>query len=555
MRHLMAALALAMVMPAMAQTPKLVVVISVDQFSSNLFNQHRDDFSLGLKTLATQGAVYPGGFQSHAATETCPGHATLLTGRHPSGTGIVANQWYDKKTGKDVYCTVSEGYSVPGSDVASGPANLQATTLGDWLKQLNPQNRIFSVAGKDRSAIMMAGHTPDGVYWFDRSSMKFQTYLAPGDTDYAAKIAPLEKINSGLIAEWTARPPVWTLTSQKCTARAGTYASGDYKWNSQVPPAGYAPQPGQPFVNDKAFAASLRPSPAYDRLITNAALSLLASQKLGQGAGTDILAIGLSATDYIGHAFGNQGVEMCDQMTKLDGVIGDILAALKTQAVPFVLVLTADHGGLDAVERVQAEGEPLAYRTDPMTIFTGVNAAVRTALKLKADPFTAVGVKNNAPEIDQLHFTDALPSKKRGKAIILARDWLIKNAPVETVFSMDEIKNDVPPKNLPPDEWSIANRVAVNYRDGRSGDLYVVFKPYGASPANRGYVAGHGSPYDYDRRVPILFYGTGVPAQERALSIDTVDIAPTLANMLGVVPPVPVDGRCLALTTPCPREK
>jgi arylsulfatase A-like enzyme len=128
-----------------------------------------------------------------------------------------------------------------------------------------------------------------------------------------------------------------------------------------------------------------------------------------------------------------------------------------------------------------------------------------------------------------------------------AREWLLKNAPVDAVFTQTELKDNVPSKNLPANEWSIANRVAVNYFAGRSGDLYVVFKPYGAMPAGKGYVAGHGSPYDYDRRVPILFYGDGIPAQERPLPIETVDIAPSLAHVLGLTPPVAVDGRCLTL--------
>jgi predicted AlkP superfamily pyrophosphatase or phosphodiesterase len=538
--------------------PKLVVVVSIDQLSSNLYAQYRDDFTAGFKMLEDGGITYASGYQSHTATETCPGHATLLTGRRPSGNGIVANQWYDKASGKDIYCTVSAGHRVPGSDIPSGPANLMATTLGDWLKDKSPQNRVFAVAGKDRSAIMMAGHKADGVYWFERGVMKFNTYLAPGETDYDSKIAAIDAFNSRIIPAWQKSPPVWTLGNQKCLDRKGAYTSADYAWDSKVPPAGYVPLPGQPFAADKAFAAAMRASPAYDQLIADAAIDLMKTQNLGRGAGTDVIAIGLSATDYIGHAYGNQGVEMCDHLLKLDVVLGDILKAAEAQG-PFVLVLTADHGGLDAVERLQSEGEPHAFRADPKAIFDGVNAAVRAQLKLKADPFTSVGAKEKYPEVDQLHFTAALPMRKQAKAVAAARTWLLKNAPVDAVFSQEDIRRNVPAKSLPADEWSIANRVAVNYYAGRSGDLYIVFKPYGAMPANRGYVAGHGSPYDYDRRVPILFYGAGISAQERPLPIEVVDIAPTLAHVLGMTPPVPVDGRCLTIgnfaSGPCPVQE
>jgi hypothetical protein len=127
-------------LPVAKPDPKLVVVISVDQFSANLFAQHRTEFIGGLGAMAREGIVYPNGYQSHAMTETCPGHSTLLTGKHPNKTGISANDWYDRETGKQVYC-LGDDQSPLANDPkgrAVSAKNMVATTYGDWLKAVSP---------------------------------------------------------------------------------------------------------------------------------------------------------------------------------------------------------------------------------------------------------------------------------------------------------------------------------------------------------------------------------------------------------------------------------
>ncbi|MDP9065293.1 MAG: alkaline phosphatase family protein, partial [Pseudomonadota bacterium] len=147
-----------------ATRPHLVVAISVDQFSADLFAEYRSMFTGGLRRLQG-GAVFPGGYQSHAATETCPGHSTILTGSHPARTGIIANEWYDPSE-KKVYC--AEDPSIAGSAPASYTVSaqfLKVQTLGDRVKALFPQSRVVAVAGKDRAAVMMGGHVIDQA-WF-----------------------------------------------------------------------------------------------------------------------------------------------------------------------------------------------------------------------------------------------------------------------------------------------------------------------------------------------------------------------------------------------------
>ena len=173
---------------APAPQPKLIVAISVDQFASSVYARYRNDYTAGLKRLS-DGIAFPVGYQSHAATETCPGHSTLLTGDHPSHTGIVANTWFDRSAGTSVYCVAVSG---TGDPFARGPQKLKATTLGDWLKQAYPTSRVVSISGKDRAAIMMAGHRPDLVAWWmdgfveNRPVFGFQTspYAGPAGPEH-----------------------------------------------------------------------------------------------------------------------------------------------------------------------------------------------------------------------------------------------------------------------------------------------------------------------------------------------------------------------------------
>src|SRR6476469_3441470 len=150
--------------------PKLVIVISVDQFSADLFAEYRGLYTGGMRRLA-QGVVFPSGYQSHAATETCPGHSTILTGDRPARTGIIANDWYDQgaaRADKYVYCAEDE--RVPGStsdDYTVSDFHLRVPTLGDLMHRADPRSRVVAVAGKDRAAVMMGGHTPDRRWWWD----------------------------------------------------------------------------------------------------------------------------------------------------------------------------------------------------------------------------------------------------------------------------------------------------------------------------------------------------------------------------------------------------
>lgn len=522
------------------QRPKLIVVVSVDQLSASLFDQYRARFTSGLRRMADEGVVFPNGYQSHAATETCPGHSTLLTGQRPAATGIIANSWYDRATGTNLYCVQDSAHPVPGREGRGrGPANLKVSTLGEWLKKANPKSRVFGVSGKDRAAIMMTGHDPDGVFWWD-DERGFNTSV-PAGTEEAARLAPVAGFNAALFDKWSKAPPVWRPASQRCAALDGPHRYGKLAMDHHAPPPGWTATAGSDFTKDSYLKKWFRASPEMDGITLDLAENLMDRFQLGQGAAPDLLAVSLSATDYIGHRYGNQGPEMCDQMAQLDARLGRFLDKIAALRLPVMVVLSADHGAVDAAERVSERAVP-ALRIDPDRILDEVRRAVKAELRLDHDPLAGDG--------QQIYVSTWGDDETQRQRITDAAIRLLRQRPeVERVFTAAEIAAVRPRPGEPADEKPLAERLAESFDSARSGDILVVYKPYSShgEPENPGdSVAGHGSPWNYDRRVPILFWWPGADGFEQSLPVETIDIGPTLARLSGVETP-PVEGRCLDL--------
>lgn len=512
--------------------PKLVIVISVDQLSSNLYNQYRPSFTGGLKTLTTEGLVYANGYQTHGATETCPGHSTILTGKHPAKTGIPANDWWDRERQAEVYCfyapqnTLADGGK--GDNGPVGPDQMTATTLGDWMKAGGGRGRVYAVSGKDRGALALGGHQADGVFWFQKG-FGFTTWVGPGQSA-EAKLAPMAGLNARIDARFKAEPPGWTYRHDQCRKLEGEYRIGGQSWRSTLPPARFA----------------IENSPVLDELTLEAATTLLEEQKLGQGDGVDILGVSLSATDRIGHGFGTQGPEICEQLLRLDEGLGAFLARAE-ELVPggVIVVLTADHGGSDFPERTVDRGYPEAGRGD-LGMLARVNGVLMARFKLKDPPiaFHEGGLYIEGPK--DKPFSEA----RRREIATAAVEALRKEPDVAAAYTSEELLATPPaPAWAEPQDLSVRERMALSTVAVRSPDIQVALRPgltFGPGRVG-GAISSHGSPWDYDRRVPILFWWPGAQGQERFMPIRTVDIGPTLAHLLGVAPPADVDGRCLDL--------
>ncbi len=517
--------------------PRLIVTIVIDQFGSDLFNQYRPIFTGGLRVLADEGLVYPNGFQTHGITETCPGHSTVLTGVHPNRTGIAANDWIDRATGEEIYCLAAPANRLAdggeGENGPVGPDNLRASGLGDWLKAASPASRVFAVSGKDRGAINLAGSHADGTFWW-ADGFGFTTYLRPGETP-EDRLRPVAGLNAALRARMAARPALWEPMQGRCAALAGDWPIGDGVFHSTVPP--------QRLVVDT--------SPMLDELTVEAAISLLREQRLGRGEATDLLGVSLSGTDRIGHRYGSQGPEMCQQLLRMDAALGRLMTAIRD--VPgAMVVLTADHGGSDFAERLEARGYPEAGRMAP-DLMARLNARVRTDFGLDFDPLRADG-----SNIYVMGDDDALSESRRREIAVAVAGALREEPGVIEAFTLDDLlATPSAARAIHPDMLSLRERIALSTVAVRSADVIFALEP-GMTPfpgAVGGYVAGHGTPWDYDRRVPMIFWSAGRTGQERTLPVRTVDIAPTLANAAGVSVPADLDGRCLGLAPlarPCP---
>jgi predicted AlkP superfamily pyrophosphatase or phosphodiesterase len=512
-----------------APKPKLIVAITVDQLSADVFAEYRPHFTDGIKRLGS-GAVFPSGYQSHAATETCPGHSTILTGSRPSRSGIIANNWFDlslAREDKRVYC--SEDPEAPGgtsSKYVVSTRLLKVPTLGDRLKAIDTATRVVAVAGKDRAAAMTGGHRADEMWFWSGKSFGTTPDLA------AATPAIVGEVNARIEKFLTAAPPPMPLPDA-CKSHALAVPVGESRNVGELVDG----KAGDPL----SFAAML----TLDAATADIAISRLKDLKLGQGASTDVLTIGLSATDYVGHVFGTAGAEMCAQMAALDANVGRILAALDANGVPYAVVLTADHGGHDLPERNNWRGFPSAERVQAgLTAEELAAPLVKTfGLKLKGALFYA-----DAPFGDW-YVSREISGKLRKRVIAAAKTKLLEHRQVHTVLTADELARMPSPKP-PVEEWSIAERARAAFDPTRSGDLIVFLKPH-VTPIKgppKIMVATHGSPWNYDRRVPILFYRPGVTGFEQPLSIETVDILPTLAALIDLkIPPQEIDGRCLDL--------
>jgi predicted AlkP superfamily pyrophosphatase or phosphodiesterase len=505
--------------------PRLLVVISVDQFSADLFDQYRPQFTGGLARLAG-GTVFRNGYQSHAATETCPGHSTILTGDHPARTGIIANFWIDQSVNRSdisVYCAEDE--TQPGTSSIAykvSPKHLLVPTLGELMKARWPASRNVAVSGKDRAAVMMTGHNADQRWYW--TGTRF-------DTDLAGVTIPhvVGKANAlagaGLAANREPLEP-----TPFCQAKA-----------REIPiEGGGKPVGAGRFARKAGDQNAFRASPEFDGDTLALAAALVDEMRLGRRPSPDLLAISLSATDYVGHTYGTEGQEMCLQLTELDREIGDFLKVLDSRGVDYSVVLTADHGGLDIPERMRLAGVGDAARVKAGLGSAAMGKKLVAELKLPGpgllgeSSFGDIYIDHKLPVADQ-------------KRLLAAAVAAYKADPqVEAVFTAGQLAA-TPVPATPPEKWSLIQRARASYYPGRSGDFVVILKKDITPIADTTrFIATHGSAWDYDRRVPILFWRPGVGGTTIERSAESTDILPTLAAMIGLsIKAGSIDGHCL----------
>lgn len=377
----------------------------------------------------------------------------------------------------------------------------------------------MAVAGKDRAAVMMSGRLADQRYYWDGKQWASDLPVAP-----ARVVGPFR----AAFAARFAQPRAGLEPQALCQARARTFA---------ITPT--LTVGNGTLAREAGDNRNLRASPELDGATLAFGAALVADMGLGRGPATDVLSLGLSSADYIGHSYGWGGQEMCLHMLALDRELGQFLGQLDSQRIDYAVVLSSDHGGLDLVERLRAQGVADAARLDPA--FTVEAIGRQLAGRIGRSESVLLGGSIGDVWIDR----SLSPADRRmveNGAIAIAR----AHPQVEAAYSAAEIAA-VRLATGDPSRWTIPQRLRASFDPARSGDLLLVLKR-NVTPISKpstGYVSGHGSPWDYDRRVPILFWRPGMQPAQPAAAAATVDILPTVASWVGLpLARGSVDGVC-----------
>jgi predicted AlkP superfamily pyrophosphatase or phosphodiesterase len=509
--------------------PKLVLVLAIDQMRFDYLTRFGTLFRGGFKTLIDRGAVFTAASYRHSANETGPGHSVILSGRHPSHSGIVANDWYDSYLGKYVNVVDDPVQKPVGGDGRSAsPVNALSFTVGDVLKNRSPQSRVVGVSLKDRSAILMAGRRGDAAYWYETAGGNFitSTYYMPEAPAWMMTWNNRRFADQYFGKSWTRLLSDTGVYERYAGADA---VEGEWDRKDIVFPHAIRGNPPQ-----RAFYDDLRRTPYADELTLSFALEAMKAHRLGEDEATDIFAIGFSGTDVVGHTYGAESHETMDQLLRLDLVLDTLFDEIdsKVGLANTVVVLTADHGSQSLVENLQAKGID-AQRASPRVL----SDAVQRALEQRFPGIKDL-VSFSAPDFylnEQTIRTHRLDRKAVEDAAIAA---LLRTGLVAKVYTHADLTGTLPSSD------PFLSLFRNSFYPSRSPHLNVLLNRYVYLSSFAG-GTGHGTAYEYDRHVPIVFMGPGIKPGNYAEECGPEDIAPTLALMLGLEFPREWDSRLL----------
>jgi len=512
---------------AVAQPP-LAVVIVVDQMRQSYLEDFAHDFEHGFGRLRERGAVFLNADHDHALTETAPGNVTVVTGTYPSHHGIVGNELWDRRTRQVRGAVLDSERAMVGAERRSGrsPWRLLRSTVGDWLKAESPQSKVFGVSLKDRSAVFLAGQTADGAYWYDERAGNFVTsdFYHESLPDWVVQFNTAHRVDAYFGQSW-----------------ARLFPQAHYSESRSIPRGtdeDYPPFPhvlvGDAETPDRRFYSRFRLTPFSDLLTLDFARALIEAEQLGADAASDILSIGLSAADYIGHRYGPSSDEVHDHFVRLDRYLGEFLDYLDERlgAGNFSVVLTADHGVAPVPERAADQGQVAARihwdeilaQLEPVIADAHRRGQIATLPTLRYEfgiVFDFGEAESSVTDSDAL--AALVADELEGHPFVLAafthRQMREGDSGGSPWFGLYE-------RSFHPDR---APDVVVHVRE----DHLITNRRTGTT---------HGSPHAYDRHVPLIFAGPGIESGEHDARVRTVDIAPTLAGLLGIEVPADIDG-------------
>ena len=506
-----------------ANKPKLVVFISIDQWHHDLLERYKDYYQGGFKMIWEQSRFYANAYHDHAATLTGPGHSVLLTGVYPNKTGITGNYFYDRAKGQELYCVADAESQVMGNEGVvdkSGvsPKNLLVPTLGDLLKQQSPDSKVFSVSGKDRSGILMAGKKADGVFWYDKSLGQLVTssFYSPSLPEFIKNFNQEHPVQDYNPHSWRRlKPQHFYLENARQDSFPGEHLIGNKNFPYHL---------AQRTADDTSFNSMIRRTPFADRYILEASQYIIQSQQLGQDDSPDLLSIGLSATDYVGHTWGPYSQEALDHMLRLDRYLGEFFAELQQQfGEDVVIALSSDHGVSPLPEYLTQQGQESAKRISRQQLFDDITTIEQ---ELKAE---------FALEEPLIIFKDQRYPFFNTKLTFAQKQRLAKEIEkleyINKVVTSDDIATSITnASDKPTSDAQIVSFVSRVHYQPRAREIYFIFQPH--ILVNRSLGTTHGSVYDYDQKVPIVLMGARFDSRVVRDSVSTTDIAPTLATLL-----------------------
>jgi predicted AlkP superfamily pyrophosphatase or phosphodiesterase len=492
--------------------PKLVVVLVVDQMRADYLVRYAGLYEKGLKRLTTDGAWFQNAAYPYMSTLTCVGHTTIGTGTLPYRHGIIQNAWYDRESARSVTCTEDQETTEISYGALTGVGDsarrMLAPSLAETMKK-QVKARAVTMSLKPRSAIGLAGHDADGVFWIDdRGVWATSSAYAKEPLAWAASFIRANPIDRDAGKTWERSLPVERYQGPDDAPGE----RGSNGWDAKFPHALGA-------AGDRAFYAHWTTSPYADAYLVDFASAAIDELHLGKGDGIDFLGVSFSTLDLIGHAYGPRSHEVQDELLWLDRTLGRFLDVLDEKVGPgnYVLALTADHGVADVPEQTEGGGRVLSN-----VLGASIDAVLKGA-SYGDGPFVAASVGSDVYLKPGVY--DRLRADK--PTIQKLTDAMSKLSGVARVLIADDVADASARTSNDPQ----IRATALSYVPGRSGDLIVIPKENWIMGA---IVTTHGTLNPYDQRVPIVLYGAGIKAGKRTEAATPADIAPTLAAIAGV---------------------
>ena len=518
--------------------PSLVILISVDQMRYDFLTRFKPYYKHGLKRLIDEGAVFSNAHHEHAITHTAPGHASISTGTYPSKHGIMENDFYNPVSGQIEYCVVDPeveiiGVENDGALEGKSPENLKRNTIGDWLKRSNKKSKTFSVAFKDRASILLGGQNANRAYWFDNITTRFvsSTYYKEDIPEWVSSFEGKTIMAKELEEGWLKKYPeeVYKVSRE----------DNFFVENGQFLPS--FPHTKKlivgrvnPAMKD---AILLWTSPFGDALTLEFAQRLILEENLGKDEHPDLLTIGCSTADAIGHHFGPYSQEVQDYYLRLDEYLGNFFTFLDQELGKdnYAVALSSDHGVLPMPEELKKRGVD-----SKRILMEEFNEAIEKAvqeisqeLELTQPVLRIFGSTGFSLNYGEAYEKQISPDELQAKLA----EKLEKLDFVEEVYTSRELQ-----KKAKDDYYLTLFKRST--RDDRGFELKVRYKEnYLVNYRSNG--TSHGSPYSYDTQVPVIFWGKAFQAGIHSERVATVDVAPTLAKLLGVNAPRSVDGQVI----------